>query len=204
MANKVWPKSGATAPQLCQCGCGKITPIAPESRPARGWVKGERMPYYPHHRKNRWPIADGISKQCRVCREIKPLQQFSRDATKRDKLQHFCRSCSKANSYSYKLSSGGKVRVSLLRQKHRLKAYHMTPQEYEERLLDQDGRCAICRQPETMMRLGTPRALCVDHCHKTGRIRGLLCAHCNHAIGKLGEDPALIRRAADYVERGGL
>jgi hypothetical protein len=40
----------------------------------------------------------------------------------------------------------------------------------------------------------------VDHCHITGRVRALLCQACNTGIGKLKEDPALIRKSADYVE----
>jgi hypothetical protein len=104
-------------------------------------------------------------------------------------------------TYSYRVSTGGKVRVAVHRLNSRLKAYRMTQDDFDALLLAQDGCCAICGKPETAMRLGVPKALCVDHDHKTGRVRGLLCAHCNHAIGKLGEDPALIRRAADYVER---
>jgi hypothetical protein len=43
-------------------------------------------------------------------------------------------------------------------------------------------------------------AVHVDHCHKTGRVRGVLCFNCNSAIGKLGDDPDAVRRAAAYLE----
>ncbi|MGW3290764.1 endonuclease VII domain-containing protein [Streptomyces sp. NPDC001002] len=55
----------------------------------------------------------------------------------------------------------------------------------------QMGLCGIC--------LKAP-AVHVDHCHKTGRVRGVLCFNCNSAIGKLGDDPDAVRRAAVYLE----
>lgn len=47
------------------------------------------------------------------------------------------------------------------------------------------------------------RKLVVDHCHDTGINRGVLCSNCNVALGQFKDDPALMRRAADYIERGG-
>lgn len=57
-----------------------------------------------------------------------------------------------------------------------------------------DGlHCAICRAAD--------ERLFVDHCHKTNRFRGLLCHTCNTGIGQLGDDPELLRAAANYLER---
>ena len=53
------------------------------------------------------------------------------------------------------------------------------------------GKCNICSKPED--------TLCVDHCHKTGKIRGLLCFDCNTGLGKLGDDVQSIQRAIDYL-----
>lgn len=64
----------------------------------------------------------------------------------------------------------------------------------------QQGRCAIC---ETTMRIGGKPGMDqehVDHDHTTGEVRGLLCSRCNTSIGKFNDDPALLRRAADYIE----
>lgn len=63
-------------------------------------------------------------------------------------------------------------------------------------LLAQDGRCLICRGE-------FGQTLPVDHCHRTGKVRGLLCHHCNRGIGLFGDDPERLRRAADYVEAEG-
>ena len=74
--------------------------------------------------------------------------------------------------------------------------YGVTWDEYELLLACQDGRCAICN--------GRPRKnmLSVDHDHKTGEVRGLLCSRCNHRLlGSANDDPVRLRRAADYLEQ---
>lgn len=68
-------------------------------------------------------------------------------------------------------------------------------------LVSQNGGCAICGSPETRIVKGTLNSLVVDHNHETGVIRGLLCALCNTALGKFHDDPDLLRRAAEYLER---
>lgn len=73
--------------------------------------------------------------------------------------------------------------------------YGITPEQYQDMLQAQGGVCAICRNT-----CSTGRKLCVDHCHETGRIRGLLCSECNNGIGKLKDSPTLLRIAANYLE----
>lgn len=81
--------------------------------------------------------------------------------------------------------------------------YKMTVDEYEAILDSQGGVCALCKEAETrtIKRNGRIRLLSVDHCHRTNRNRGLLCGHCNQGIGHFRDDPALLRAAADYIER---
>ena len=71
--------------------------------------------------------------------------------------------------------------------------YNLEPDEYKKLLAQQNGVCAICRDPD--------RGLCVDHNHKTGDVRALLCNGCNSAIGFLRESPLLARAAATYLEQ---
>lgn len=71
----------------------------------------------------------------------------------------------------------------------------VSPALFQEMLERQRGLCAICEGP-----LGK-RQVHADHDHGTGRPRGLLHAQCNTGIGLLGDDPARLRRAADYIER---
>lgn len=76
--------------------------------------------------------------------------------------------------------------------------YGITPEQYNSMLDEQAFICAICGAPEFSSRHKTH--LHVDHCHESGTVRLLLCSGCNTAIGLLKDDPALLRRAATYVE----
>lgn len=75
------------------------------------------------------------------------------------------------------------------------KKYGLTLEEYDQMVDERDGRCDICQRRPS----GTHRSLCVDHCHETGRIRGLLCSPCNRAIGQLGDTAEHLSRALEYL-----
>jgi hypothetical protein len=70
--------------------------------------------------------------------------------------------------------------------------YGMTEDQYQCKLLEQNGACAVCKNPPS------GRCLDVDHDHKNGRVRGLLCMSCNLALGKLRDDPILIEALLLY------
>ena len=77
--------------------------------------------------------------------------------------------------------------------------YKMTLEQYEALLLQQNGRCAICRKFETHQFNNITRRLSVDHCHETNQVRGLLCARCNMAIGQFNDDWLLLENALEYL-----
>jgi hypothetical protein len=76
-----------------------------------------------------------------------------------------------------------------------LRKYGLTPENFELLLNRQGGVCAICGTPPSQK-----KRLAVDHNHKTGAVRGLLCDSCNHAIGEMKDSPSLLRRAAKYLD----
>jgi hypothetical protein len=77
---------------------------------------------------------------------------------------------------------------------HRLRrAYGISLQDYDRMFARQGGRCAMCWKT-------SEHSLCVDHSHRTGILRGLLCINCNVGFGNFSESPAFLRRAADYGE----
>lgn len=77
----------------------------------------------------------------------------------------------------------------------RKRQYGITEAEYEQMILDQDGRCALCHDDEFL-------SFHTDHDHETRRIRGLLCSNCNTGLGKLGDSVKGVRRALRYLSRG--
>lgn len=79
-----------------------------------------------------------------------------------------------------------------------LKRYNLTTEQVRRIYVEQTGLCAICHGTCTKTRLGR---LAVDHDHLTGQVRGLLCIDCNSALGKFHDDPNMLRRAAEYLER---
>ena len=76
-----------------------------------------------------------------------------------------------------------------------LKQYGLTAESYDAMFAAQNGVCAICKNAQTARRLA------VDHCHGTGRVRGLLCTRCNAGLGQFKEDPGLFARALFYLEQ---
>lgn len=69
--------------------------------------------------------------------------------------------------------------------------YGITLSQYEEMYSKQNGRCLFCDKAEKLF---------VDHCHKTGAVRGLLCNNCNLMLGHAKDSPALLRIAATYLD----
>lgn len=81
------------------------------------------------------------------------------------------------------------------------KNFGITLEQYNAMLESQEGVCAICGNPETVIdnRTQQPRNLAVDHCHTTKKVRGLLCMGCNQGIGNFRENPKFLIDAASYV-----
>lgn len=101
----------------------------------------------------------------------------------------------KRNAASIKRSNRRyRVKNRIHRRKYHLKKYGLTIEAYTILLETQHGVCKICHEPPN------DRHLAVDHDHKTGRVRGLLCSACNLAIGSLKDDPVRIQAALLYVQ----
>jgi hypothetical protein len=81
------------------------------------------------------------------------------------------------------------------------RSFGITIEDFETLYEIQNGKCKICGEPEKAMIRGITLSLAVDHCHDTGRIRGLLCHRCNKGLGEFGDSAERLRKAADYLER---
>ena len=137
-------------------------------------------------------IAPKGKKYCADCDKAKPLGQFHRNALAPDGLSYYCKDCSatkdRANSGKSKASSW-------------MRRYGLSEHAYWDLFEAQGGVCAICHQPETCVIRGTTALLSVDHDHRTGAVRGLLCQHCNHGLGRFFDKPELLEEAIAYLRR---
>jgi hypothetical protein len=95
--------------------------------------------------------------------------------------------------------NANKEKVAAARARDRLKhEYGMGLDDLAALYAAQDGRCSICQQERAMR---GPGGLVVDHCHESGKVRGLLCGTCNTGLGHLRDDPGVIAAALAYLEK---
>ena len=85
------------------------------------------------------------------------------------------------------------------RESDMVRKYGINLHEYSQMLLAQNGKCAICGTTDAGTREGKAKALAVDHDHKTGKVRALLCEACNTGLGKFKDDAIVLEKAAEYV-----
>ena len=81
-----------------------------------------------------------------------------------------------------------------------MRTYGLSREEYDRLFQEQNHRCKICGIKGFRINSKTEKTLCVDHCHTTGKIRGLLCHNCNRALGLLRDSKNLLQSALSYLE----
>ncbi|MER7008850.1 endonuclease domain-containing protein [Dactylosporangium sp. NPDC000555] len=134
---------------------------------------------------------------CRRCGETKPRDAFY-NLPHTTAPRRPCKACILQDKRTrYATQDGDRIsHAQVLREKHNL-----TPAEYDRMLTAQGGLCAICRKPETTRgRGGTPRRLTVDHDHRTGAVRKLLCHRCNLVTWAVQENPGLLDMVRAYLD----
>lgn len=147
--------------------------------------------------KARWadPIlgkkqADSIRKtpKCKSCGETNIVNFYvDKDGNRTNSV---CRECHKAQC-----KDRWHARTPVEKQATRMRTmYGITPEQYKQMHEDQQGKCKICNTTPN-----TKRSLHVDHCHKTGKVRALLCSGCNTALGSFKDDPNLLMNAIEYL-----
>jgi Autographiviridae endonuclease VII len=81
----------------------------------------------------------------------------------------------------------------LIRNSHLKRTYGITLEEFDKRLDEQGKVCALCGRGD--------REFCVDHCHTTLKIRGIICRQCNSGLGQFNDDPNLLEKAIIYLRK---
>ena len=139
------------------------------------------------------------TKQCSKCNTVKDLTEFHTFKSYKGKtyFKSWCKCCHKEHKRISQTAN-----KSLKRHEYNLKSrFNMTVEQYDQMLKDQNYVCKICGKPETTKstaKCGRVQRLAVDHDHKTGKVRGLLCQSCNVGLGKFKDDYNILLRAANY------
>lgn len=153
------------------------------------------------------PMApDATEKFCPRCEIAKPLSSFGerKETKNRASLKGYCLECEGAYHTDYTATDVGREarrKASLKWSKNNreyrlLRNYGITEADYDRMALEQGGRCAICATDDPG---GGNEFWSVDHCHDSGRVRGLLCNKCNMALGLMGDDPVRLTSAIAYL-----
>lgn len=141
------------------------------------------------------------SKACIKCAELKPLSRFYKHSTGIDGRRTDCIDChleagrALTRKPGYKRKPPNNNRRDIYG-RHLKRRYGISISTYDEMCAAQNNACAICNSTERKSNNGF---LCVDHCHKTGRIRGLLCYRCNRALGHLGDNEISFWKILQYI-----
>lgn len=141
-------------------------------------------------------VAGATEKLCGGCNRILPIESFSWNAHVNGKSYRGsrCRECRAKAASEWKNKPGNAKRA-------RLRRYGISLDEYNTLLAFQNGKCAICGSTKSAARFGKTNDLDVDHCHKTGKVRGLLCSTCNNGLGCFKDDPELLHKAIAYLAK---
>jgi len=139
-------------------------------------------------------------KICSVCKEAKDLKDFSKH--RRDRFQSRCKQCASKLNKIWRQENPDRVKKTYKNwseknrdcvRKHQLKKYGLSNDDYNKMFEVQNGKCAICNKT-------SEKKLSVDHCHDSGKIRGLLCDRCNHGLGNFKENINFMFKAIEYLE----
>ena len=145
-------------------------------------------------------------KVCPRCGIDKPASEFHLARGTASGLAGHCKQCSKELTYEWRGRNPERAKAITRRwyeargkESHLSYRYQLALKAYDDLLEKQGGVCALCQNPETIV---TPKGkrhfLGVDHDHKTGRIRGLLCRKCNTAVERF-QDPEVLKRLVAYL-----
>lgn len=151
------------------------------------------------------PTGPGAThKVCPRCGDTKSLNEFGLRPSGRPK--GYCFACEARYQQEHGATSVGRESHRRARSKWNdgnhgyflQYRYGISREDYDRILASQSGRCAICRTDDPG---GKDTVWCVDHCHTTNRVRGLLCGLCNRGLGQFRDDITRLRAAVTYLEQ---
>ena len=137
-----------------------------------------------------------MDKLCTKCKLVKQLTEFS---PKKDRAgtASWCKECKATDTRER--HRGNPKKTAEVNRRQALKRYGLTPKDYQKLLRSQDSTCAVCDAKYHIK--SKKQNLAVDHCHTTGKVRGLLCNRCNYALGLVEDDRGLLLNLINYLNR---
>lgn len=134
----------------------------------------------------------------RLAKKLKIYREKNKKRIAKQRIKYREQNKEKIDKYNHKhyLRYKNRKRILYLRTR-----YNLSLNEYQKLLKKQNGVCAICKEKEISIFKGTIRMLAVDHDHRTGKVRGLLCGHCNHGLGNFKDNIKLFKNAIKYLNR---
>ncbi len=150
-------------------------------------------------------LVSEATKNCPKCKQEKIFSAFGKDKSKKLGLSSYCLDCAVENRKANYAKSPAKEKEKLKEyyrsnkdrwHGYSIKAsYGLSPAQYKEMLAQQNNSCKICKTHEKSLK----RKLFVDHCHETGKVRGLLCQYCNTMLGNAKDNVLVLHSAISYL-----
>jgi hypothetical protein len=153
---------------------------------------------------------DGLAKRCKPCSKAIMAAQYLKDPRKwraREKAyasanpEKYLEMLQKKSDAQARWRHANPEMAARNDRKKRYKQMGFTPEDYDRVYAEQGGLCALCNGPGQKHGSQRVARLHVDHCHSTGKIRGLLCFLCNSALGKFKDSIPTLLAAVEYLKR---
>ena len=152
----------------------------------RGVCKACEYGHEPHKKPT-------VEKTCTICGEVKSIDNFSIINKEKNYRQGECRQCKNKHQTDKRQ---GTMQETKRTKKKRLKSkYNLSIEQYSEMIILQDSKCKICNNHID----DNKSKVCVDHNHTTGKVRGLLCNHCNSMLGFAKDNIETLKEAIVYL-----
>ena len=159
------------------------------------------------------PMNTNIVKTCKIHGELTETQVIKVNMRRKNMFLR-CKKCNLLSVRKYQKNNPDKTKFwdkkrsnnpkrKLYNKIRNFKKYGLTIEKYNSLLIKQNNKCAICSSEEKSKQNNGihTRQLAIDHCHKTGKIRSLLCSQCNKGIGHFNDSIELLNRVIEYLSK---
>jgi hypothetical protein len=133
-------------------------------------------------------------KRCSMCKKLKPRTEFYKESSRKDGITGYCKPCKLEKTKKWREQNPEKMKAHIDSRiwYRREKLYGLSKENFFKILEKQNYECKICK-------LEINDRCHVDHCHDTGRVRGLLCGNCNAALGLFKDNTEILKNAIKYL-----